>query len=676
MALKFLQNQYYSNPLAIRLLWYILLSSSLLTLFITSGQLIQDYRHSINHMSKEAEQVYLSYQHSLSNDLWLLDKTGLEQLMAGLVKLPNISTVQIQSEFGEFYNIGNTGDSEHQAKFQFPISYQEASISVEIGQLTLGYNLSSVYNKLFNNVIYVLIAQFIKTLIISSVILLLVYQLITRHLEAIAKFSRDQSMENLNIPMTLDRKENKWTKNDLLQELVDSFNVMRKRIFNDIKEQEKMTNELCHMANHDHLTQLPNRNLFSDRIEQMVQFSQRNNQEFAILFVDLDDFKNINDTLGHDIGDEVLKQVADRLKLVTRKSDTIARIGGDEFIIILSNIENLKIVERVANKITQVLGSGYHLNGKQYYISPSIGISLFPKHGTTADEIVKCADQAMYMAKKQGKNKYVLYNDSVKDEFKDQMFCIHDFHSAIKNDEFVLYGQPQYDYLSHQMVGIEILIRWEHPTLGLISPDLFIPTAESSGNMVQIGEWVLENTIKHPAFIELQNKGVTVACNVSAIQLFDNHFMPYLSKLLNKNSDIITNFELELTEGVFINNFDKTIEMLNKIKSLGVKIAIDDFGTGFSSLSRIHVLPVDLLKIDKEFVHQVCEDERKQLIIKRVLQLAKDLNINTLAEGVETQEQAKFLHDEGCTLMQGYYYGKPMPLDNYSEQKSSQSVNG
>jgi diguanylate cyclase (GGDEF)-like protein/PAS domain S-box-containing protein len=432
-----------------------------------------------------------------------------------------------------------------------------------------------------------------------------------------------------------------------------------------INDQNK---KLSYQAHHDSLTGLPNRTLFNDRLSQSLEKAKRNNSKIALLFLDLDHFKKINDSLGHDVGDEVLKYITSRLKKSLRDEDTIARLGGDEFAIILEDVKNAQDASLVANDIINSLSKPIHINTHNLYVSSSIGISIYPDDGNSVTNLLKFADSAMYKAKDEGRNNYQYYNAQLTELAFERVFMETSLREAIKNEEFVVYYQPQVDGKTHTLIGMEALVRWNHAKMGLISPAKFIPLAESTGLIVEIDRLVMRNAMTQLSKWHKDglNPGI-LAMNLAVKQLQSPDFFE-MFKLLIKETECKPEWiELEVTEGQIMTRPDESIIMLQKIRDIGIEIAVDDFGTGYSSLAYLTKLPINKLKIDQAFIRDLPQDKDDATITKAVIALSKSLNLKVIAEGVETQEQKDFIIQNGCENIQGYYYSKPVTADKFEE---------
>jgi len=433
---------------------------------------------------------------------------------------------------------------------------------------------------------------------------------------------------------------------------------------NDERNLKLQRDALEYQAYHDTLTGLPNRLLFLDRLNQSIHKTQRSRKKIAILFIDMDRFKEINDSLGHVSGDEAIKNVALRLKTQIRKADTIARFGGDEFTVILDDIDNSMNVVNIVKKLMQSMNKPFNINKHTIYITLSIGISIYPDDTDTADNLLKNADAAMYKAKHDGRNTYRFYTEDMTEKAFERMALESSLRQAIKNENFILYFQPQVDGKSNKIIGMEALIRWQDESRDIISPTKFIPIAEETGLIIPLGKWILRRGMEQ--IVEWYEKGLhpgILAINLSMSQLQKHDFISMLKRMMEETKCQHHWLEIEVTESQVMKNPEQTIRTLQEINQLGINISIDDFGTGYSSLSYLKRFPVNTLKIDQSFVKDIPDDEESMAIAKAIIALAGSLNLNVIAEGVETQEQKVFLVNNGCRTIQGYLYAKPMPAD-------------
>ena len=432
--------------------------------------------------------------------------------------------------------------------------------------------------------------------------------------------------------------------------------------FNDLTEIIRVHQKIAFVATHDALTKLPNRVLLQDRLQQAVMKAKRESLNFALLFIDLDGFKKVNDAMGHDCGDILLQTVANRLRNWVRKSDTISRWGGDEFIILLENLALPSDAADVAGKIIVSLSTVVLLNQQEVFVTPSIGISLYPDDGLLAAELIAKSDTAMYNVKKNGKNNYCFYSQKLDNQAKEKLMLEAELRKALEAGEFEMYYQPQIDISSNQLIGTEALIRWNHPKRGLVPPDKFIPLAEEIGLIVTLGEWIIETVCLQLKTWEIQGfKPIKVAINLSAQQFVDKDLVSIISREINKHDLAPELIQVEITESMMLNDIEQVIKILAELKSAGISIAIDDFGTGYSSLEYLKRLPIDKLKIDKSFIDSVLHNSDDASIVQAVIALGHNMNMQIIAEGVENEQQVDFLHDKKCDFAQGYFYSKALP---------------
>ena len=432
-------------------------------------------------------------------------------------------------------------------------------------------------------------------------------------------------------------------------------------ILADITERKQAEERMRHIAQHDALTGLPNRMSLAMRLGQLLPEARRHNWRLAIMFIDLDRFKIINDTLGHQVGDELLREVACRLSNAVRGTDFVARLGGDEFVIILPGIASPADAAIVASKIIAKLSTAIETEGHELHTSPSIGISLFPDDGPDGDTVMKNADVAMYHAKAAGRNNYQFFTAEMNRVTADRLDIERKLRHAINRNELALCFQPQFRADGAEATGVEALLRWHHPIDGMISPDRFIPVAEETGLIVEIGEWVLLNAcreMKH--WIDKDLKPIRIAVNVSARQLRRRDFCETVAGVLAETDLPPELLELEITESSVMENPEEAIEILQRLGRMGVSLAIDDFGTGYSSLAYLKLFPIDHLKIDRSFVADIETDLNDRAIAFGTIALAHSLGLNVIAEGVETEDQLELLRANGCDEVQGYLFSKPL----------------
>ena len=439
-------------------------------------------------------------------------------------------------------------------------------------------------------------------------------------------------------------------------------------IFSDISKLKSSQEKLKHLTHYDVLTDLPNRALLVERVEQAIRHANRTNTRVALVMLDLDRFKHINESYGHTVGDKLITDVANNLRQVVRDDDTLARIGGDEFVLLFEDIEDLAKLGFMTERIQRALAAPIELPDQVVNMTASMGICVYPEDGANASELMRNADAAMFHAKAQGRNTYQFYTEELTRKAFEVLLLENDLRQAIEREELVLYYQPQIDMQSRKVIGAEALIRWNHKVLGTVSPARFIPIAEESGLIVEIGDWVLEEGCRQMS--RWQQSGLKMghlAINVAALQLSRGGLVTRLGALLHEYDLISKQIELEVTEGFIMDRSERSISQLRALRELGVTLAIDDFGTGYSSLSYLKDLPMNKLKIDQSFIRGVPNDSADIALTRTIVELGTGLGMEVIAEGVETEEQAEFLMAEGCNKAQGYLFGKPMPADEFEE---------
>ena len=434
--------------------------------------------------------------------------------------------------------------------------------------------------------------------------------------------------------------------------------------FRDVSETQALSRKMSHMAQHDYLTGLPNRLLFADRLAQAIVYSERRGGQLAVLFLDLDNFKHINDSLGHSIGDKLLNSIAERLSSLVRHSDTVSRYGGDEFVLLTIEDTPAEHAQITAEKILRALADPHLVSGHELHITTSIGISVYPEDGADAETLIKNADNAMYHAKTNGRNNYQYFNSDMNRESIQRQSIETDLRKAVALNQFVVHYQPKVHLMSGAITGVEALLRWEHPTRGLLYPDSFINVAEESGLIVRIGQFVMRQACSDACtWADGELPALSVAVNVSAIEFRNKDFVNDLSGVLSETGLDPQLLQIELTESVLMRNVTASLAILNSLKALGVQLAIDDFGTGYSSLSYLSQFPIDILKIDKSFVLDIADRKEDGIIVGAVIGMGASLNHRVIAEGVETEEQLRFLDSHHCGEGQGYLFSRPISAE-------------
>ena len=437
-------------------------------------------------------------------------------------------------------------------------------------------------------------------------------------------------------------------------------------VFHDVSAARAIAQKMAHLAQHDFLTDLPNRVLFSDRVANAISLARRHGKQRAVLFLDLDRFKHINDSLGHAIGDKLLQSVAQRLVACVRGSDTVSRQGGDEFVVLLSEIGRAEDAALSAEKMLLALAAPHSIAEKELHVTASIGISIFPDDGQDAETLIRCADTAMYHAKDKGRNNYQFFTDDMNVRALERHFLEGSLRRALQRREFVLHYQPKINLETGAITGVEALIRWRHPERGLISPKMFVPIAEDCGLIVPIGRWVLREACRQAqTWIDAGLPPLPVAVNISAVEFQSKDFLEGVRAMLKETRLNPRYLELELTESVLMQDAEATAPALNALKSIGVRLAIDDFGTGYSSLSYLRQFPIDTLKIDQSFVREITAGSLDDTIVSAVISMGKTLKQRVVAEGIETGEQLAFLQRQHCGEGQGFHFSRPVSAEEF-----------
>ncbi|WP_342550880.1 EAL domain-containing protein [Lysinibacillus sp. FSL M8-0216] len=440
-------------------------------------------------------------------------------------------------------------------------------------------------------------------------------------------------------------------------------------IFTDLSERKIVENELEKRLLTDSLTEVSNRFAYIERMDNLLESTSAisHSVQHAVYFLDLDRFKQINDTLGHAVGDSILIEVAKRLKHLLKNKDIIARYGGDEFVITLTNVKNVKEAAQFAEQIISSIEKPMMINGQEVFISTSIGVSVYPVDGKNTEELINCADRAMTYSKKNGLNGYSFYFDELQTDAQRVLLLDSELRRAIDNREFELHFQPKIYMDNEQIQGLEALVRWNNERLGFVSPGEFIPYAEETGLIIPLSEVILEKACE--AVIQMQQYGwkIPVAINISSIHFRQQNFLESIQAILERYNMPANNFEIEVTERTVMNSANETVSKLVRLKQLGFKISIDDFGTGYSSLSYLVRFPLDCLKIDRSFIQHIGSLDEKQAVVDAIIQMSHRLKMKVVAEGVEQAQQVDILRKMNCDIIQGYYYSKPLPLNDLME---------
>jgi diguanylate cyclase (GGDEF)-like protein/PAS domain S-box-containing protein len=437
-------------------------------------------------------------------------------------------------------------------------------------------------------------------------------------------------------------------------------------VFHDVSVARQMSLQLSHLAQHDSLTDLPNRMLLNDRLQQAINMAKRHGYRIAVLFMDLDRFKHINDSLGHVVGDQLLQAVASRLERCVRESDTVGRQGGDEFVVVLSELDTPENAGIGAAKLLAALTMPYHIGQHDVIVPVSIGVSIYPDDGENAEMLINNADVAMYHAKENGRNNYQFFKHEMNIRATERQFIESSLRVALERNEFSLHYQPKIDLSSGAITGVEALLRWKHPERGFIPPAQFVPIAEDTGLILPIGHWVLSEACRQSReWLDAGFAPVPMAVNISAVEFRSRDFLENVRAVLKESRIEAHCLELELTESVLMKHAESTVAMLKSLKEIGVQLTVDDFGTGYSSLSYLRQFPIDALKVDQSFVHEISSRPDDAAIVSAVISMGNSLKKRVIAEGVETREQLDFLTAEGCEEAQGFYFNRPMVANQF-----------
>jgi diguanylate cyclase (GGDEF)-like protein/PAS domain S-box-containing protein len=459
----------------------------------------------------------------------------------------------------------------------------------------------------------------------------------------------------------------------LLVQKVEELNRSNEELAESAYAARRMAQQMTHLAEHDALTGLPNRLLLNDRVGQSVKLAQRNMCQVALLFLDLDGFKHINDSLGHAIGDKLIQSIATRLTDCLRAPDTISRLGGDEFVVLLPEVRQPEDAAITAKRLLRTLGEGHYIGGHDLHVTTSIGVSVYPDDGLDAETLIKNADTAMYQAKENGHHSYQFFTPAMNVRAVERQSIEEHLRRALERRELTLHYQPKINLGTAAITGVEALIRWTHPTRGVVPPVQFIPVAEDCGLILPIGAWVLrEACAQARAWTDASMPPITMAVNVSALQLQSENFLEDLCAILDETGLNPRYLELELTESALMKHAELTASVLSTLREMGVQVAIDDFGTGYSSLSYLRKFPLDALKIDQSFVRQITTIPSEAAIVRAIINMGRSLNLRVVAEGVETQDQFDFLKIHQCDEAQGYFFSPPIPSQQFARFICSQ----
>ncbi|WP_282110332.1 putative bifunctional diguanylate cyclase/phosphodiesterase [Shewanella algicola] len=627
-----------------------------------------------NQLADAQQELLNSVEQTTTNAVWSLDDKLASQTLQGIIKVDNVGSAVIELDDGSmFVSTANRasnslgayaslsqrlfGDLKEISRPLYRPSYFEGNQRQQqlIGTLTVFYDTQKLTNKLFGQLQLGLIATLARALLLTLVLTVVFHRFLTQPIaqisEAIDKIDPDSPDENL-LPMSPAHKD-------------DELGLVTSK-FNQILLQFSQTqNKLRKMATRDPLTGLPNRTLLLETLNVTIQRSRVHKRHFSLLFIDLDRFKNVNDSLGHALGDQFLARIARILERVVGDRGSVARLGGDEFVILADEIQTPAQAADFVDKLLIQLNTPVQLNEHAIHPAASIGISIYPEDGDTAEDLIRHADIAMYSAKAAGSNQWSFFKQQMTERAAVRLRTEASLHDALKNNEFLLYFQPKFDLNTHKVVGCEALIRWQKDGR-LISPMSFIPVAEETGIIIPIGRWVIEQSCK--VIREWQRKynyAIPIAVNVASQQFADASLISDIKQLAIRYQINPELLEVEITETSLMNDVEQAIIKLEQLKTAGFGIAVDDFGTGYSSLSYLRHLPITTMKIDRAFVSDLPKDSA---IASTILMLGQQLDLSIVAEGIENDEQLQWLKDNNCEIGQGFFFSEPLPLEEFEQQ--------
>lgn len=647
-----------------------MLAALSLGFLISGSQVFFDLRNERSRIDHYVSEILKSTKSAAADAAYELDSYYAQSIVDGMVKYESLANVSIYDDRNnplayagisvEQMNVdwlSNFIVDKHTVFSTELIRYESGEV---IGSIRVAVNAKKLGDDFLTRAKIIFISGFFRSMFLMLIFLVMFYFVLSRPLvKAIREISQvddaDTSDEVTLASHLVERK-------DELGELVESF-------LNLLSRRRQAEERLRHMAFHDDLTDLPNRALLIDRLNQALLSAQRNDFYGGLIFLDLDDFKNVNDALGHPVGDMLIRQVAQRLVDEFRVEDTVSRFGGDEFIILLPNLgKTLKEAEwRVqlqAEKICASFARPYLLDEQNLTVKPSIGITLFPDQNSSVDDLLKQADTAMYKSKSDGGDRFSFYQAEMQDKANKRLSIEKELREALSRNEFKLFYQPQCD-ATGRVIGVEALLRWNHPVRRLVSPDDFIFIAEASGLIIPIGEWVLTRACSDLSVLNQKSASgkLRMSVNVSARQFKQDDFVERVKAIMHETGIDPHSLTLEVTESIMIGDIAETTDKLLALQKLGVEFSIDDFGTGYSSLQYLQQMPFKEIKIDRSFVIDIENDKGKASIVTTILSMASNLNMRVVSEGVETEQQFEFLKRNGCDVYQGFYFSRPLPIE-------------
>ena len=664
-------NNKVKSPLSVKLLKAVLLAACVLGFVLSFIQVIFDIYQSSRTIDDKANETLAMINEPAARAAATMDKKMGQEVLNGLFELKSVqmATIRLNGEsqlskvernfFNSRYRLLSDYIFEPSRTYRLPLHLKNEE---HIGELILTLD-TAIYGKDFiQRSVIVLLAGIIRSIAMALMLYLIYSILLTKPLNRLiihlSSLDPEQPGQQ-KLPIPKGHQDNElglWVRaaNNLLEAIEHNFSL-----------RQKAEAQIMRLSQYDYLTRLPNRKTIQKQIKELIEHSSLKNENAAILCLGLDDFKSLNAQLSFNAAELVLVKLADRLRNHLGTKAFLGRLGEDQFAILLKGIEQPYEAAELAQSMLKLLTKPFEINDEQLSLSATVGITLFPDDGEDADKLLQQSEFAMIMAKSRSKNRYQFYIATIDSEIRQRKKLEMDLHQALEHHELSLVYQPQIDYRTNSLIGVEALLRWKHPERGAISPDTFIPMAENSMDIIPIGDWVLESCChKLHEWHSLGYTDLRMAINLSAVQLQDKDIVNRISYLLHKYQISPGNLELEVTETSILEDVELSKEQLRKIKNIGIILSLDDFGTGYSSLSYLQKFPFDKIKIDKTFVDGIPENKENTVIIDAIIQLGKNFGMDVLAEGVETAGQESYLIKAGCMEGQGYYYGKPMPEDD------------
>lgn len=663
----------HNQRLSIKLLRWVILTALIAGGLLSIGQISLDAFRAMDELNNQATQILDVVKDPATQAVYSIDPELAKQVVEGLFQQREIRYAGIGHPDETL--LAEKSRPLHHAPFRWltdSIFGKEQQFSVQLikdemepvyyGDLVI--TIDTVYkSELFlERSVVVFASGILRAGILAAILFLVYHYLLTRPLSGII-----QSLLKVN-PSEPGRQTIPAPKNHENDELgiwVSTANDLLGEISDNQQKRRAAEARVLKLSQYDPLTGLPNRLMFRNHLQNTLDDAEHAGHKVAVLCCGIDDFKSINSQFNYTVGDQLLQAFAERLSNNNGSLHTASRLGGDQFSLIQYNIHNAYNVAELAEELLKRLSEPFEIDEFSINLYTTIGITIFPDDGSNADDLLQKSEQTMTLAKTVSRNQFQFYVASVDSEMRERKHMEKDLSRALSNNEFHIVFQPQIDYKNNTIIGAEVLLRWVHPTRGFVPPDIFIPIAEDNGTIVDIGNWVLDEACKQAAIWQKQGHFIKLAINLSAVQLKDSTIEKYIKSTLEKHHIDAHYLEVEITETGVMENLSKAVDTLTRIKKYGVSTAIDDFGTGYSSLSYLKKLPIDKVKIDKQFVHDLLVDEDDTSIVNAVIQLSKSLHLKVIAEGVETEEQESYLVSRGCDMGQGYFYSRPVPADEF-----------